>query len=46
MGDAVGGTSVAAHEAAVRRIAQAGGRMISVPQLFCERRGPSTSWFG
>ena len=34
--DAVGGTSLAAHEAALRRIEQAGGRMISVPQLFCE----------
>lgn len=34
--DAVGGTSVAAHEMALRRIEQAGGRMISVPQLFCE----------
>ncbi len=34
--DAVGGTSVAAHEAALRRIEQAGGRMISVVQLFCE----------
>jgi nicotinamidase-related amidase len=34
--DAVGGTSVAAHEAALRRIEQAGGTMISVPQLFCE----------
>ena len=34
--DAVGGTSVAAHEAALRRIEQAGARMISVPQLFCE----------
>lgn len=34
--DAVGGTSVAAHDAALRRIEQAGGRMISVPQLFCE----------
>lgn len=34
--DAVGGTSVAAHEAALRRIEQAGGRMVSVPQLFCE----------
>ena len=31
-----GGTSLAAHEAALRRIEQAGGRMISVPQLFCE----------
>ncbi|MDB9677568.1 hydrolase, partial [Acinetobacter baumannii] len=28
--DAVGGTSVAAHEAALRRIEQAGGKMISV----------------
>jgi nicotinamidase-related amidase len=34
--DAVGGTSVAAHEAGLRRIEKAGGRMISVPQLFCE----------
>src|SRR5450830_214620 len=34
--DAVGGTSVAAHEMALRRIEQAGGKMISVPQLFCE----------
>ena len=34
--DAVGGTSAAAHEAALRRIEQAGGQMISVPQLFCE----------
>lgn len=34
--DAVGGTSPAAHEMALRRIEQAGGRMISVPQLFCE----------
>lgn len=34
--DAVGGTSIAAHEAALRRIEQAGGRMISVTQLFCE----------
>jgi nicotinamidase-related amidase len=34
--DAVGGTSLAAHEAALRRIEQAGGKMISVPQLFCE----------
>ena len=34
--DAVGGTSVAAHEAALRRIEQAGGKLISVPQLFCE----------
>ena len=34
--DAVGGTSVTAHEAALRRIEQAGGKMISWPQLFCE----------
>lgn len=34
--DAVGGTSLVAHEMALRRIEQAGGRMISVPQLFCE----------
>jgi len=34
--DAVGGTSVAAHDAALRRIEQAGGKLISVTQLFCE----------
>ncbi|RDS84147.1 hydrolase [Dyella psychrodurans] len=34
--DAVGGTSVAAHDMALRRIEQAGGKMISVAQLFCE----------
>jgi nicotinamidase-related amidase len=34
--DAVGGTSIAAHDAALRRIEQAGGKLISVPQLFCE----------
>lgn len=34
--DAVGGTSLAAHEAALRRIEQAGAKMISVPQMFCE----------
>lgn len=34
--DAVGGTSLAAHEAALRRIEQAGGTMISWPQLLCE----------
>ncbi len=34
--DAVGGTSVAAHEAALRRIEQAGGQMISRVQLYCE----------
>lgn len=34
--DAVGGTSVEAHEAALRRIEQAGGTMISWTQLLCE----------
>jgi nicotinamidase-related amidase len=34
--DAVGGTSVTAHEMALRRIEQAGAKMISVTQLFCE----------
>ncbi len=34
--DAVGGTSVTAHEMALRRIEQAGGKMISWPQLLCE----------
>jgi len=34
--DAVGGTSVPAHEMALRRIEQAGARMSSVTQLFCE----------
>jgi nicotinamidase-related amidase len=34
--DAVGGTSVTAHEMALRRIEQAGGTVISVAQLFCE----------
>lgn len=34
--DAVGGTSPAAHEMALRRIEQAGGRMISLTQLLCE----------
>ncbi|WP_292225330.1 hydrolase [Brevundimonas sp.] len=34
--DAVGGTSSVAHEMGLRRIEQAGGKMISVPQLFCE----------
>jgi nicotinamidase-related amidase len=34
--DAVGGTSVQAHEAALRRIEQAGGKMISWTQLLCE----------
>lgn len=34
--DAVGGTSVTAHDAALRRIEQAGGKMISLVQLLCE----------
>ena len=34
--DAVGGTSVAAHEAALRRIEQAGANLISRVQLYCE----------
>lgn len=34
--DAVGGTSVAAHETALRRIQQAGGKLISRVQLYCE----------
>ncbi|WP_322062398.1 hydrolase [Paraburkholderia sp. J63] len=34
--DAVGGTSVAAHEAALRRVEQAGAMLISKTQLYCE----------
>ncbi|MES1927325.1 hydrolase [Salinisphaera sp. T31B1] len=34
--DAVGGTSVAAHEAALRRMAQAGVKLISRVQMYCE----------
>src|SRR5216110_3067035 len=34
--DAVGGTSITAHEMALRRVEQAGAKMISVTQLFCE----------
>lgn len=34
--DAVGGTSLAAHEAALRRIEQAGGKLISRVQMYCE----------
>jgi nicotinamidase-related amidase len=34
--DAVGGTSVEAHESALRRIEQAGGRRTSLMQLLCE----------
>ncbi|MNY00945.1 nicotinamidase/pyrazinamidase [compost metagenome] len=34
--DAVGGTSLVAHDAAIRRMEQAGAVSISVAQLFCE----------
>ncbi len=34
--DAVGGTSVKAHEAGLRRVEQAGGQMTSRVQLYCE----------
>jgi nicotinamidase-related amidase len=34
--DAVGGTSIAAHEMALRRVEQAGGKMITKTQLWCE----------
>lgn len=34
--DAVGGTSLAAHDAALRRMEQAGAQPVSVVQLFCE----------
>ncbi|MBU6416816.1 MAG: hydrolase [Xanthomonadaceae bacterium] len=34
--DAVGGTSLAAHEAALRRVQQAGARLISKTQMYCE----------
>lgn len=34
--DAVGGTSLAAHETALRRIEQAGGKLISRVQIYCE----------
>jgi nicotinamidase-related amidase len=34
--DAVGGTSLAAHDAALRRIEQAGAQLISKTQLYCE----------
>lgn len=34
--DAVGGTSVAAHDAAIRRMEQAGAHSISKTQLYCE----------
>ena len=34
--DAVGGTSVPAHEMALRRVEQAGAQLISIAQLACE----------
>ncbi|GAA3482221.1 isochorismatase family protein [Streptomyces yanii] len=34
--DAVGGTSLAAHEAALRRMEQAGAQLITWAQLLCE----------
>src|SRR5450631_4948490 len=34
--DAVGGTSVDAHQTALRRVEQAGAQLISIPQLLCE----------
>ena len=34
--DAVGGTSVAAHEAALRRMEQAGVKLISRVQMYCK----------
>ena len=34
--DAVGGTSPAAHKTALRRIEQAGAKLISKTQLYCE----------
>ena len=34
--DAVGGTSLTAHETALRRIQQAGGKLISRVQMYCE----------
>lgn len=34
--DAVGGTSVTSHDMALRRIEQAGGKMITLVQLLCE----------
>jgi nicotinamidase-related amidase len=36
LADAVGGTSVVAHDMALRRIEQAGAKMASVTQLYCE----------
>ena len=34
--DAVGGTSVLAHETALRRVEQAGAQLITIPMLLCE----------
>ncbi|WET50686.1 hydrolase [Chryseobacterium indologenes] len=34
--DAVGGTSLTAHETALRRMEQAGAQLVSTSQLFCE----------
>lgn len=34
--DAVGGTSVLAHETALRRVEQAGAKLVSIAQLACE----------
>lgn len=34
--DAVGGTSVEAHEAGLRRVEHAGAQPTSIPQLLCE----------
>lgn len=34
--DSVGGTSLDAHNAAIRRMEQAGAKSVSAPQLFCE----------
>jgi nicotinamidase-related amidase len=34
--DAVGGTSVLAHEAALRRMEQAGAQFTTIPSLLCE----------
>lgn len=34
--DSVGGTSLTAHEAALRRVEQSGAQLVSIPQLACE----------
>ncbi len=34
--DAVGGTSILAHETALRRLEQAGARLTTIPSLLCE----------